>query len=138
MKGSIIDRAPLEICDEIVLEFEDAPTECAAVVTTSDGVSYYRKLEDGKCVLPILHGILKVQIKRFGTRIETWNCEGLKIVKIGENRAMIYPENQDIHAELIRVLRENQQIRDEQKRLEGEILATNERLNKAFEGWGIT
>ena len=139
MQGTVVDRTPEEVTDEILLEFEDVPDGCSAMVSAESGYSYYRKIdEDGKCVLPVMYGTLGVKVKRFGAKIDTWDCEGFKVIGMGGGRAIMYPANQNIHEELIRVLRENQQIRNEQKRLEGEILATNERLNKAFEGWGIT
>lgn len=138
MTGAVLDRTPTEVHGGLPLEFVGAVEGSRVMLTTEDGVVFYVKIENGACVAPFLTGKIQVRVKHFGTRVDTWVCEPLKVIDLGEGRALVYPEDQDIFAELVRVRMELQGIRDEQKVQKGDILATNKRLDDMLEGWGIT
>ena len=138
MTGAVVDRTPTEVRGALPLEFVGAVDGSVVSLTAEDGVVFYVKVEKGACVAPFLTGKITVRVKKFGDRVDTWVCEPLKVIDLGDGRALVYPEDQDIFAELVRVRMELQAVRDEQKVQKGDILATNKRLDNMLEGWGIT
>ena len=139
MTGAVIDRAPAVVGEKISLQFNGAPEKATVFVKAENGDTFYRDLgKDGSCEIPVRYGVLKVFVKTFGTSFRTWECEELKISRIDEGRNLLCPNDTNLPLEFVKLRQENQEIRENEKRLQAQIDATNVRIDKMLDGWDIT
>lgn len=139
MSGAITDRKPIVTqTGTFQIDVHGAPSGSKLLVRNENGDTYYRDVNDGVCVLPVVLGVLEVWVKHFGERVITWRCEPLCATDIGDGRVLVLPHDTNIPAEMATVREELQRTRDDFKRLLAAYEELDERINKMLEGWHIT
>jgi hypothetical protein len=70
--------------------------------------------------------------------ITRWKCEDFHVNHIADVSIMVAPSDADLQAEVVRIRVENDQLRDEQARLNERLLELDKKLTRIMEGYNIT
>lgn len=138
-KGFLMTRKPEILDDELIITFTDSPNNATAIFENSDGNSLYRLLKDETCSIPksfLKAGVVKVTITVLdGTSVSpAYVCEGFFVNK-QELFTLIHPEGIDVEKLLIDVLKDNEELKEKEKRNAVEIQELREKIDKLIEGY---
>lgn len=117
--GVILTRQAKIVEDDITFTFESAH-EGSTAIFESKGNSYYRELNDGKCVLPFraLDGEISVTVFIKGNSKAIWRCECFKAECLPDGNVILMPNDGDIPGEMARIRVENHDLREKNVELE--------------------
>lgn len=140
-RSAEITPPPVCVGDGCFISFEGAPDGAVAVFTWK-GYTFYRDLASGKCAFPqaIDGGDVDVTVALIATDGNTrrWECEGLIARRTADGSIIIAPNDANLPGEIARLRIENDQLRDEQARLNERLLELDKKLTRIMEGYNIT
>ena len=141
-RGVITDRQPRVVSGALEFQFAGAKEGLTAVISTQNGATYYRELEDGKCSIPSRHlegsiGVVLVRMNR-RTPCEKIECEGIRAIQQSSGCVLILPDDANIPDEIVRLRQEMEELREEYSALMGEFDMLKESFEKMKEGYNIT
>lgn len=140
-RSAEIATPPVCVGDGCFISFEGAPDGAVAVFTWK-GYTFYRDLASGKCAFPqaIDGGDVDVTVALIATDGNTrrWECEGLIARRTADGNIIIAPNDANLPGEIARLRIENDQLRDEQARLNERLLELDKKLTRIMEGYNIT
>lgn len=140
-RSAEIATPPVCVGDGCFIVFEGAPDGSVAVFTWK-GYTFYRDLASGKCAFPqaIDGGDVDVTVALIATDGNTrrWECEGLIVRRTADGNIIIAPNDANLPGEIARLRIENDQLRDEQARLNERLLELDKKLTRIMEGYNIT
>lgn len=140
-RSAEITPPPVCVGDGCFISFEGAPDGAVAVFTWK-GYTFYRDLASGKCAFPqaIDGGDVEVTVALIATDGNTrrWECEGLIARRTADGNIIIAPNDANLPGEIARLRIENEQLRDEQARLNERLLELDKKLTRIMEGYNIT
>lgn len=140
--GVILTRSPeLHNKKDFYVEFMNAP-EGAVAVFECGGKTFYREIQNGRCavLIGVMSGDVEVTVFLHNDRspITRWKCEDFHVNHISDVSIMVAPSDADLQAEVVRIRVENDQLRDEQARLNERLLELDKKLTRIMEGYNIT
>lgn len=140
-RSAEIATPPVCVGDGCFIVFEGAPDGSVAVFTWK-GYTFYRDLVGGKCAFPkaIDGGDVDVTVALISADGKTrrWECEGMIARRTADGNIIIAPNDANLPGEIARLRIENEQLRDEQARLNERLLELDKKLTRIMEGYNIT
>jgi hypothetical protein len=140
-RGVIQSRREVAEKEEVEFLFENAPKYGTAIFTLQNGASYYRELEDGRCVMKksALNGCVEVTVAilRDKTPIDRWECEGFCVHKQPDGSVVILPNDDDIPARFAELeISLDEEIR-KREALETRLLQLEKDFKKIKQGYNL-
>lgn len=127
----ILTRHPQLVNEKLCVCFDGVPQNSTAVFT-SNGTSYYRKLEGNVCELPAkkLDGVVSVTIAVFDGKIvaKRWQCEELLIKKQKNGDLFVLPNDMNIPEKFVDLLVEFDEMKARIVGFENDVKDLNKRL----------
>ena len=138
-RGIVIDRTPCVAEDEFAIAFLGVPDGARVVFRVAE-LSFVREIRDGGCIAPVgkMCGTVSVCVSAVCEgSIRRWTCEGLLITLLGDGSVLVRPDDADLAARYAEILSENQDLRDNLKRVEEDLEKLSRRLQDMADGWDI-
>ncbi len=143
-KGVIVTRGVEEVSDILKIFFNGAPDGATAVFSDNSKNVYYRKITDEYCEISakLICGSCKVRVAELSsfTRDTEWDCEGLHITTVDDkgDKYLVLPSDTDIASEVTELRIENEQIRQEQKKMRRLYNELAQRFKELVDGYDFT
>jgi hypothetical protein len=138
-KGVLAKRSCEIVTSTVSLSFENALPGANAFFACAGSV-YYRPIVNGSCTIESskLSGNVKVGVVRTDARgsLYKWDCEGLVIIR-KEGKVFVIPDDTELHETVAQLLLENQELRDNDKKLSDRVEKLEKEFERYFEGYDI-
>lgn len=140
--GIIITRNPQIVEDDLDIEFKGAPENAMAVFEFDGGIEIYRPLSSGECSIsfPDNEGEVKVSVTLLNksSRPRRWRCEELKFSTTSSGEMLITPNDMNLPDVVTELKLENEQLRNDFKKLSENFVALREKFDNMMEGYDLT
>ena len=138
--GILLSRNPEITNSTLDVMFTGVPAPATAIFGNGE-TSYYRKLEEEKCSIPVknLSGVVRIVVKVTGeTKSSKWTCDELIVTPLQNGSVMIAPNDLNLQKELIELRLENDCIRKANQELFEKLSELERRLDEIMEAYDIT
>ena len=139
--GVILSRNPVTVYDDLSVSFSGAPENATAIFDT-ENASLYRPLTDGACTVPadVLIGAIRVTVVVFDGSAcsRRWPCEELFAEKLRDGGTLVFPNDMNLPQRFVELKKENDDIRQSQKRIEERLAELEDRIERLLDGYDLT
>ena len=137
-KGFILTREPEVVTDELIITFTGAPDGATAIFENAGRNSLYRMLEKETCRIPadFLDSIVKCTVVVLNGKPDApkYACESIYVKRI-DGKVICCPNGVDTPLQIIAVLSEIQDIKNDIVHLNDEQSKIVKKLDRLIEGY---